>query len=57
MTQGTSTHELALTCALGITIGLFPILGVNCGIGLIVGTAMGLKQIVIQAANWAVVGL
>tara|TARA_Y100001934_G_scaffold283424_2_gene403108 strand:+ start:10633 stop:10806 length:174 start_codon:yes stop_codon:yes gene_type:complete len=57
MTQGTSTHELALTCALGITIGLFPILGVNCGIGLTVGTAMGLNQVVIQAANWAVVWL
>jgi uncharacterized protein (DUF2062 family) len=57
LTQGTTPRKLALTVALGATIGLFPILGATSLLALGVGTMARLNQPVIQAANFAVTPL
>lgn len=52
LTQGVTPERLALTIALGLVIGVFPVLGattVLCGIA---AAALGLNQPVIQLANY-----
>jgi uncharacterized protein (DUF2062 family) len=51
--QGLSPRQLALTLALGFTIGCLPVVGVTTIVCTIVALIMGLNLPVIQAANYA----
>jgi len=56
-TQGVTPRKIALTIALGLALGVFPILGattVLCGVA---GVSLKLNQPVIQFVNWAVTSL
>jgi uncharacterized protein (DUF2062 family) len=50
--QGISAEKLALTIALGLTLGIFPIIGASTALCLAVGVWLKLNQPVIQLANW-----
>jgi uncharacterized protein (DUF2062 family) len=54
LTQGVTPKHLALSCALGVTIGVFPIIGSTTLICLIVAAALKLNQPAIQAVNYVV---
>ena len=49
LTQGVTPAKLAAAIAWGVTLGLFPILGSNTLLTLIVGVPLGLNQPVLQA--------
>ncbi|HEY1079805.1 MAG TPA: DUF2062 domain-containing protein [Bdellovibrio sp.] len=51
--QGATPEGLALTCAVGFTIALFPVLGVTTLFCLVVGQVMRLNQPVLQTVNYA----
>ncbi|MDR3457476.1 MAG: DUF2062 domain-containing protein [Verrucomicrobiae bacterium] len=51
-TQGVTAQKMALTIALGLTLGLFPILGATTTLCAIVGVWLRLNQPVIQLVNW-----
>ena len=51
-TQGVTAQKMALTIALGITLGLFPIVGATTMLCAIVGVWLRLNQPVIQLVNW-----
>ncbi len=55
LTQGVSPDDLALTVALGVVIGIFPILGTTTAICLAVGLPLRLNQPALQAANHAMI--
>ena len=50
--QGTSPRELALTCALGVIIGLFPIIGTTTTICFITALLLRLNVAIIQLVNY-----
>jgi len=52
--QGITPQKIALTIALGINLGLFPILGTTTMLCLGFGLALRLNQPVIQLVNWLV---
>ena len=50
--QGTSPRKLALTCALGAVIGIFPVLGTTTLICLGISLLLRLNIVVIQLVNY-----
>ncbi|NUN06738.1 MAG: DUF2062 domain-containing protein [Bdellovibrio sp.] len=55
--QGATPEGLALTCAVGFTIAVFPVLGVTTVLCLLVGQIMRLNQPVLQTVNYALAPL
>jgi uncharacterized protein (DUF2062 family) len=55
--QGVTPQRLALTIALGVALGLFPILGTTTTLCLLAGLALKLNQPIIQLVNWIVAPL
>jgi uncharacterized protein (DUF2062 family) len=55
--QGITPQKISLTIALGITLGIFPILGATTLLCLVVGICLKLNQPVIQAVNYLVSAL
>lgn len=54
LTQGVTPKLLAWTCALGVTLGIFPILGSTTLLCLIAGIVFKLNQPILQALNYLV---
>lgn len=54
LSQGISPHALALACAVGVTVGLFPILGVTTYLCFIIGYFLRLNQPILQAVQYLV---
>ena len=54
LTQGVTPEKIALTIALGLTLGIFPIFGATSTLCAIAGVALKLNQPVIQLVNWLV---
>lgn len=52
--QGITPEQIALTLALGVVLGLFPILGTSTLLCALAGVALKLNQPVIQAVNFLV---
>ncbi len=50
--QGTSPRKLALTCALGVVLGIFPVYGTTTLLCFGVALALRLNVVVIQAVNY-----
>jgi uncharacterized protein (DUF2062 family) len=50
--KGITPSKLALSCALGVTLGAFPILGSTTLLCLLVGQFLGLNQVAIQTVNY-----
>ncbi len=51
--QGIAPEKLALTLALGLALGSFPVLGVTTVLCAVAGVALRLNQPAIQVANYA----
>jgi uncharacterized protein (DUF2062 family) len=54
LSQGSDPKGLAMTCALGFAIGVFPILGVTTAICLLVGAVLKLNQPILQVLNYLI---
>jgi uncharacterized protein (DUF2062 family) len=54
LTQGVTPHHLALSCALGTVLGIFPILGSTTLLCFLAGVLLKLNQPAIQAVNYLV---
>jgi uncharacterized protein (DUF2062 family) len=54
LTQGATPEKIALTIALGLTLGIFPIFGATTTLCAIAGFALRLNQPVIQFVNYLV---
>jgi uncharacterized protein (DUF2062 family) len=52
--QGVTPQKIALTIALGFTLGIFPILGATTALCAIAGVWLKLNQPVIQTMNWVI---
>ncbi len=52
VTQGFTPRKIALSIALGFSLGIFPILGATTVLCAIIGLSLRLNQPVIQLANW-----
>lgn len=52
LSQGISAEKLAITIALGIVIGSFPVMGIPTGLCVIAAMLFNLNHIAIQAANY-----
>jgi uncharacterized protein (DUF2062 family) len=52
LTQGITPSKIALTIALGLNLGIFPILGATTMLCAIAGLLLKLNQPVIQLVNW-----
>jgi uncharacterized protein (DUF2062 family) len=50
--QGITPQKIALTIALGLALGLFPILGTTTALCVLIGVLLKLNQPVIQLASW-----
>jgi len=50
--QGITPQKIALTIALGLVVGVFPILGTTTVLCLLIGVLLRLNQPVIQLASW-----
>jgi uncharacterized protein (DUF2062 family) len=50
--QGITPRKIALTLALGLILGLFPILGTTTALCLLAGLFLKLNQPIIQLVNW-----
>ncbi len=50
--QGITPQKIALSVALGLAIGVFPILGTTTALCLLIGVLLKLNQPVIQLASW-----
>ncbi len=50
--QGISAEKIALTLAIGLILGMFPILGTTTALCLLAGLWLKLNQPVMQLANW-----
>src|SRR5579862_4910652 len=57
LTQGVTPSKIALTIALGVTLGVFPILGATTVLCAIVGIWLKLNQPIIQFINWIISAL
>jgi Uncharacterized protein conserved in bacteria (DUF2062) len=57
LTQGVTPQKIALTIALGITLGIFPILGATTLLCLGFGLCLKLNQPILQAVNYFVSAL
>ncbi len=55
--QGLSPHELALTIALGVIVGMFPVQGASTLLCLLIAFLLRLNPVVIQLANYASIPL
>ena len=55
--QGITPHKIALTIALGIALGIFPILGATTVLCLIAGIWLKLNQPIMQLINWLISAL
>jgi uncharacterized protein (DUF2062 family) len=55
--QGITPQKIALTIALGVVLGLFPILGTTTALCLLAGLLLKLNQPIIQLLNWVVAPL
>ena len=55
--QGITPSKIALTIALGLTLGIFPILGATTILCLIAGISFKLNQPIMQAINWLISAL
>lgn len=53
LVQGVTPQKIALTIALGFTLGIFPILGATTALCAVAGAWLKLNQPVIQTMNWA----
>lgn len=53
LVQGASPRDLALSCALGLALGVFPILGSTTLLCFVAALLLRLNQPAIQAANYA----
>jgi uncharacterized protein (DUF2062 family) len=54
LVQGMSPRKIAVTVALGVALGMFPVLGVTTILCAAVALIFRLNQVVIQGANYAV---
>jgi uncharacterized protein (DUF2062 family) len=52
--QGITPRKIALTIALGVVLGLFPVLGTTTVLCLLTGVLLKLNQPALQAASWLV---
>lgn len=52
--QGLSPRQLSLTVAIGVALGLFPIMGTTTLLCFVAALVLRLNQPIIQAANWLV---
>lgn len=52
LAQGITPEKMALTIALGLNLGIFPILGTTTMLCLVAGVWLKLNQPVIQLINW-----
>jgi uncharacterized protein (DUF2062 family) len=52
LSQGTTPRKLALTCALGVVIGIFPIWGITTWICLAFAIGLRLNVVVMQLINY-----
>lgn len=52
--QGVTPHKVALTIALGLSLGVFPVLGTTTALCVVVGIWLRLNQPMIQLVNWLV---
>jgi uncharacterized protein (DUF2062 family) len=50
--QGVTPKQLALTCAVGSVIGIFPLLGVTTFLCILLGLVWKLNQPILQAVNY-----
>jgi uncharacterized protein (DUF2062 family) len=50
--QGITPQKIALTVAIGLALGVFPILGTTTLLCLLVGVALRLNQPIIQLVSW-----
>ena len=53
-TQGVTPEKIALTIALGLNLGIFPLLGATTALCALAGVCLKLNQPVIQLVNWLV---
>ena len=51
--QGVTPHKLALSIAIGLLIGIMPILGLSTTLCLVAAYFLGLNHIAIQSVNYA----
>ena len=54
LTQGVTPQKIALSIALGLSLGVFPILGTTTMLCAIAGLRLKLNQPIIQLVNWLV---
>jgi uncharacterized protein (DUF2062 family) len=54
LTQGVTPHKIALSIALGFSLGVFPVLGTTTTLCAIAAVRLRLNQPVIQLINWLV---
>lgn len=57
LTQGVSPQKIALTIALGFSLGIFPILGATTALCALAGLWLKLNQPIIQMLNWLITPL
>ncbi len=55
--QGTTPHQLAVTCALGVVVGIFPILGTTTLLCLGIAILLRLNIVILQLVNYLVTAL
>jgi uncharacterized protein (DUF2062 family) len=54
LTQGVTPHKIALSVALGFSLGVFPVLGTTTALCAVAAVRLRLNQPVIQLVNWLV---
>jgi uncharacterized protein (DUF2062 family) len=54
LTQGVTPQKIALSIALGLSLGIIPILGITTMLCAIAGVRLKLNQPIIQLVNWLV---
>jgi uncharacterized protein (DUF2062 family) len=54
LTQGVTPHKIALSIALGFSLGVFPVLGTTTTLCAIAAVRLRLNQPIIQLVNWLV---
>jgi uncharacterized protein (DUF2062 family) len=57
LARGASPEDLALSLGIGVTLGLFPVLGATTVLCLVVGLALRLNHPALQVANYLVAAL